>query len=48
MTATAAPTTQTCHLFIRATAEQIWHAITTPEYSARLNRPGSDGDSLVE
>ena len=27
--------TQTYHLFIRATPEQIWEAITTPEYSAR-------------
>src|SRR5262245_15931557 len=34
MTATAVPTTQTYHLFIRATPDQIWQAITTPEYSA--------------
>jgi uncharacterized protein YndB with AHSA1/START domain len=34
MTATLAAT-QTYHLFIRATAEQIWDAITQPEYSSR-------------
>jgi uncharacterized protein YndB with AHSA1/START domain len=33
MTATTAPTTQTYHLFIRATPAQIWAAITQPEYS---------------
>jgi uncharacterized protein YndB with AHSA1/START domain len=27
--------TQTYHLFIRATPQQIWDAITKPEYSAR-------------
>jgi uncharacterized protein YndB with AHSA1/START domain len=35
MMATTAATTQTYHLFIRATPDQIWEAITTPEYSAR-------------
>lgn len=34
MTTTAAPATQTYHLFIRATPQQIWDAITKPEYSA--------------
>jgi uncharacterized protein YndB with AHSA1/START domain len=34
VTTTAAPTTQTYHLFIRATPQQIWDAITKPEYSA--------------
>jgi uncharacterized protein YndB with AHSA1/START domain len=32
--ATTAPSTQTYHLFIRATPEQIWDAITQPEHSA--------------
>ena len=31
---TTAPTTQTYHVFIRATAEKIWDALTTPELSA--------------
>jgi uncharacterized protein YndB with AHSA1/START domain len=34
MTATTVPATQTYHLFIRATPQQIWDAITKPEYSA--------------
>jgi uncharacterized protein YndB with AHSA1/START domain len=34
VTATTAPSTQTYHLFIRATPEQIWDAITQPEHSA--------------
>ncbi|MFC5827240.1 SRPBCC family protein [Nonomuraea insulae] len=34
MTTTAAPATQTYHLFIRATPQQIWDAVTKPEYSA--------------
>jgi uncharacterized protein YndB with AHSA1/START domain len=31
----ATTTTQTYHLFIHGTAEQIWAAITTPEATAR-------------
>jgi uncharacterized protein YndB with AHSA1/START domain len=34
MTATAVPATQTYHLFIRATPQQVFDAITRPEYSA--------------
>ncbi|MEO3862294.1 SRPBCC domain-containing protein [Acrocarpospora sp. B8E8] len=34
MTTTAAAATQTYHLFIRATPQQIWDAVTKPEYSA--------------
>ena len=34
MTATTTPTTQTYHLYIRATPQQIWDAITKPEHSA--------------
>lgn len=33
MTTTAAATTQIYHLYVRATPEQIWAAITRPEYS---------------
>ncbi|TMR94006.1 SRPBCC domain-containing protein [Nonomuraea basaltis] len=33
MTTTAAPATQTYHLFIRATPQQIWDAVTKPEYT---------------
>jgi uncharacterized protein YndB with AHSA1/START domain len=32
---TNAPETQTYHVFIRATSQQIWDAITRPEHSAR-------------
>jgi uncharacterized protein YndB with AHSA1/START domain len=36
MSTTIAPaTTQVYHVYIRATAEQIWDAITTPEWTAR-------------
>ena len=35
MTTTAATTTQVYQVFIRATPEQIWEAITTPEFTAR-------------
>jgi uncharacterized protein YndB with AHSA1/START domain len=35
MTTTAATTTQVYELFIRATPEQIWDAITKPEFTAR-------------
>jgi uncharacterized protein YndB with AHSA1/START domain len=36
MTTTIAPaTTQVYQVYIRATAEQIWEAITTPEWTAR-------------
>ncbi|MDT3442642.1 MULTISPECIES: SRPBCC domain-containing protein [unclassified Pseudofrankia] len=34
MTAATAPTTQTYHLFIRATPAQIWDAITDPDLSS--------------
>lgn len=34
MTTTAPPATQTYHIFIRATPQQIWDAIIKPEYSA--------------
>lgn len=34
MTTTTASATQTYHLFIRATPQQIWDAVTKPEYSA--------------
>jgi len=34
VTTTAAPAIQTYHLFIRATPEQIWDAVTQPEHSA--------------
>ena len=34
MSTTAAPTTQTYHVFIRANQHHIWDAITRPEYSA--------------
>jgi uncharacterized protein YndB with AHSA1/START domain len=34
MTATDIPTVQTYHLFISATPQQLWDAITKPEYSA--------------
>jgi uncharacterized protein YndB with AHSA1/START domain len=35
VTTTTAPTTQTYHVYIRATAPQIWDAITRPEHSAK-------------
>jgi len=35
VTTTPAPATQTYHLFIRATPQQIWDALTQPEHSAR-------------
>jgi uncharacterized protein YndB with AHSA1/START domain len=35
MTTTTATTTQVYQVFIRATPEQIWEAITTPEFTAR-------------
>ena len=35
MTTIAAQTTQVYQVFIRATAEQIWDAITKPEFTAR-------------
>jgi uncharacterized protein YndB with AHSA1/START domain len=35
MSAIAAPTTQVYQVFIRATPERIWEAITTPEFTAR-------------
>jgi uncharacterized protein YndB with AHSA1/START domain len=35
MTAITAPVTQTYHLFVRATTQQIWDAITRPEFTAR-------------
>ena len=35
MTMTTTPQTQTYHVFIRATDQQIWDAITQPEHSAR-------------
>jgi uncharacterized protein YndB with AHSA1/START domain len=34
VTTTTAPATQTYHVFIRATPQQIWDAITQPEHSA--------------
>jgi uncharacterized protein YndB with AHSA1/START domain len=34
-TMTDAPTTQVYQVFIKATPEQIWEAITTPEFTAR-------------
>lgn len=34
MTTTKAPVSQTYHLYIRATPQQIWDAITQPELSA--------------
>jgi uncharacterized protein YndB with AHSA1/START domain len=34
VTTTTAPTTQTYHVFVRATPHQIWDAVTTPEHSA--------------
>ena len=41
MTTMTATTTQVYQLFIRATPEQIWEAITTPEFTAAvlLRRP---------
>jgi uncharacterized protein YndB with AHSA1/START domain len=35
MTTATAQTTQVYHVFIKATPEQIWEAITTPEFTAR-------------
>jgi uncharacterized protein YndB with AHSA1/START domain len=35
MTTATAQTTQVYQVFIRATPEQIWEAITTPEFTAR-------------
>jgi len=35
VTTAIAPVTQTYHSFIRVTPQQIWDAITKPEYSAR-------------
>jgi len=35
MTTTTAQTTQVYQLFIKASPEQIWEAITTPEFTAR-------------
>jgi uncharacterized protein YndB with AHSA1/START domain len=35
MTSTDTTTTQVYQVFIRATPEQIWEAITTPEFTAR-------------
>jgi uncharacterized protein YndB with AHSA1/START domain len=35
VTITTASATQTYHLFIRATPQQIWDAITQPEHTAR-------------
>jgi len=35
MSTTTAQTTQVYSVFIRATPEQIWEAITTPEFTAR-------------
>ena len=35
MSTTTAQTTQVYSLFIRATPEQIWEAITTPEFTAK-------------
>ncbi len=35
MTATAAPTAQTYHLFIRATPRQLWDAIAKLEHAPR-------------
>jgi uncharacterized protein YndB with AHSA1/START domain len=34
MTTTTQPATQTYHVFIRATPQQVWDAITTPELSS--------------
>jgi uncharacterized protein YndB with AHSA1/START domain len=34
VTTTTAPATQTYHLFVRATARQIWDALTRPEHTA--------------
>jgi uncharacterized protein YndB with AHSA1/START domain len=34
VTTTNAPVTQTYHVYIRATAQRIWDAITKPEHSA--------------
>ncbi|WP_327587273.1 SRPBCC domain-containing protein [Nonomuraea sp. NBC_00507] len=34
MTTTTAPAAQTYHIFIRATPQQIWDAVTKPEHSA--------------
>jgi len=35
MTTTVAQTTQVYQVFIKASAEQIWEAITRPEWTAR-------------
>ena len=35
MTTTTAPATQTYHLYIRASPQQIWNALTQPEHSAK-------------
>jgi uncharacterized protein YndB with AHSA1/START domain len=35
VTTTTAPATQTYHLYIRASAQQIWDALTQPEHSAK-------------
>jgi uncharacterized protein YndB with AHSA1/START domain len=43
MTTNTAPATQTYHVFIRATPQRIWDAITTPELS-----PGYLFGALVE
>ncbi|WP_322748261.1 MULTISPECIES: SRPBCC domain-containing protein [unclassified Frankia] len=43
MTTTTTPTTQTYRVFIRATPQQIWDAITKPEFS-----PGYLFGALVE
>ncbi|CAI7973756.1 ATPase [Frankia sp. Hr75.2] len=43
MTTITAPTTQTYHVFVRATPQQIWDAITKPAFS-----PGYLFGALVE
>ena len=47
MTTMTATTTQVYQLFIRATPEQIWQAITTPEFTGRYFH-GSLVDSSFE
>ena len=47
MTITTAQATQVYQLFIKATPEQIWEAITTPEFTTKYFH-GSYVDSTFE
>ncbi|HJU98412.1 MAG TPA: SRPBCC domain-containing protein [Jiangellaceae bacterium] len=40
MTTTTTATTQVCRVYIKATAQAIWDAITTPEWTERYGYGG--------